>query len=70
MRRLKPLPNLSGRSFAVDVTDAAAFEAVLERIEIEDGPIRTFCSNARVVWGFAGLIDNAAFAADDIWQQS
>jgi NAD(P)-dependent dehydrogenase (short-subunit alcohol dehydrogenase family) len=62
--------SIGGRAFAVDVTDVVAFEAVLERIEIEEGPIRTFCSNAGVAWGFGGPADNAAFAADDVWQQS
>jgi len=62
--------SIGGRAFAVDVTDAAAFEAVLERIETEEGPIRTFCSNAGVAWGFGGPADNAAFATDDIWQKS
>jgi NAD(P)-dependent dehydrogenase (short-subunit alcohol dehydrogenase family) len=62
--------SIGGRAFAVDVADAAAFEAVLERIEIEEGPIRTFCSNAGVAWGFGGPADNVAFAADDIWQKS
>src|SRR5262249_57453158 len=54
--------SIGGRAFAVDVTDAAAFEAVLERIEIEEGPIRTFCSNAGVPWGFPAPADHAAFA--------
>lgn len=62
--------SVEGRAFAVDVTDAPAFEAVLERIEIEEGPISTFCSNAGVAWGFGGAADNAAFAPDDIWQKS
>jgi NAD(P)-dependent dehydrogenase (short-subunit alcohol dehydrogenase family) len=62
--------SIGGRAFAVDVTDAAAFEAVLERIEIEEGPIRTFCSNAGVAWGFGGPADNAAFATDEVWQKS
>jgi NAD(P)-dependent dehydrogenase (short-subunit alcohol dehydrogenase family) len=62
--------SIGGRAFAVDVTDAAAFEAVLARIESEEGPIRTFCSNAGVAWGFGGPADNAAFAADDVWQRS
>jgi NAD(P)-dependent dehydrogenase (short-subunit alcohol dehydrogenase family) len=56
------------RAFAVDVTDAAAFETVLARID--EGPIHTFGSNAGVAWGFAGPANNAAFAADDIWQNS
>jgi NAD(P)-dependent dehydrogenase (short-subunit alcohol dehydrogenase family) len=62
--------SIGGRAFAVDVTDAAAFEAVLERLEIEEGPIRTFCSNAGVAWGFGGPADNAAFATDEVWQKS
>jgi NAD(P)-dependent dehydrogenase (short-subunit alcohol dehydrogenase family) len=62
--------SFGGRAFAVDVTDGAAFEAVLELIEVEEGPIHTFCSNAGVAWGFGGPADNAAFAADDIWQKS
>ncbi len=61
---------IGGRAFGVDVTDADAFAAVLERIEAEEGPIRTFCSNAGVARGFGGPADNAAFASDDIWQQS
>jgi NAD(P)-dependent dehydrogenase (short-subunit alcohol dehydrogenase family) len=62
--------SIGGRAFGVDLTDAGALESVLERIEIEGGPIRTFCSNAGIARGFGGPADNAAFASDDIWQQS
>ncbi|MBS7701391.1 MULTISPECIES: SDR family oxidoreductase [unclassified Chelatococcus] len=62
--------SIGGRAFGVDVTDASAFEAVLQRIEAEEGAIGTFCSNAGVAWGFGGPSDNAAFAGDDIWQRS
>lgn len=61
---------IGGRAFGVDVADAPALEAVLERVETEEGPIRTFCSNAGIAGGFGGPADNAAFADDDVWRRS
>lgn len=62
--------SIGGRAFGVDVSDARAFEAVLERVEAEEGPVATFCSNAGIARGFGGPADNAAFSDDDIWRRS
>jgi NAD(P)-dependent dehydrogenase (short-subunit alcohol dehydrogenase family) len=61
---------VGGRAIGIDVGDAPAFDHVLDLIESEEGPIRTFCSNAGVALGFQPPFDNAAFASDDIWQRS
>ncbi|WP_240939428.1 SDR family oxidoreductase [Diaphorobacter sp. HDW4A] len=62
--------SIGGRAFGVDVTDAVALNQVLEQIELEEGPIATFCSNAGVAWGFGGPQDNVAAADDALWQRS
>jgi NAD(P)-dependent dehydrogenase (short-subunit alcohol dehydrogenase family) len=61
---------VGGRAIGVDVRDALAFDQVLDLVESEEGPIRTFCSNAGVALGFQPSPDNAAFASDEVWQGS
>lgn len=61
---------IGGRALGVDLADGAQLAEVLARIEAEEGPIDTFCSNAGVAWGFGTPPDNAAAAGDDVWQAS
>ncbi|UOM35339.1 SDR family oxidoreductase [Acuticoccus sp. I52.16.1] len=60
---------IGGRGEALDVTDPAAMEALVERVEAQDGPIGLVCSNAGIATGF-GTFDNAAGADDATWQKA
>ena len=60
---------IGGRGARLDVTDPAAMEALVDTVERDDGPIDLFCSNAGIATGF-GEYDNAAGAADAVWQKA
>ncbi|ORE94260.1 dehydrogenase [Stappia sp. 22II-S9-Z10] len=60
---------IGGRGAALDVTDPAAMEALVDTVEAEDGPIGLMVSNAGIATGF-GAYDNAAGPDDATWQKA
>ncbi|MBV9749721.1 MAG: SDR family oxidoreductase [Acetobacteraceae bacterium] len=59
-----------GASYECDVSDDSALRRVIEDVEERFGPIALFCSNAGIAAGFDLTSDNAAFAADEVWNRS
>lgn len=59
---------IGGTGMQVDVRDRAQIEAMIDRIEAEQGPVELMCSNAGIANGFDPAVVNAAGAEDEIWQ--
>ena len=59
---------LAGSAFLCDVAQEASVKTLIERTELEFGPIDLYCSNAGVALGFSPRVDNAAAGPDDLWQ--
>jgi len=59
---------LAGSAFLCDVAQEASVETLIERTELEFGPVDLYCSNAGVALGFSPRVDNAAAGPDDLWQ--
>ena len=59
---------IGGTGLRIDVRDRSQIEAMIDRIEAEQGPVDLMCSNA----GIGGLFDmaftNSADAPDEAWQ--
>ncbi|WP_136635962.1 SDR family oxidoreductase [Pseudooceanicola onchidii] len=59
---------IGGTGLQVDVRDAAAIEAMIDRIEADEGPVDLMCSNAGIANAFDLKVENAAGATAEEWQ--
>src|SRR5215813_14014739 len=59
---------IAGSAFRCDVAQESDVKALIEKTELEFGPIDLYCSNAGVALGFSPRVDNAAAGPDDLWQ--
>lgn len=61
---------IGGRGVALDVANGVAMANMIAEIEEQEGPIALFCSNAGIATGFDPAFENAAGAADEVWQRA
>ena len=59
---------IDGSASRCDVAKEADVRLLIEKAELEFGPIDLYCSNAGVALGFSSPVDNAAAGPDDLWQ--
>jgi NAD(P)-dependent dehydrogenase (short-subunit alcohol dehydrogenase family) len=61
---------IAGSAFRCDVAQEADVRSLIEKTELEFGPIDLYCSNAGVALGFSAPVDNAAAGPDNLWQRA
>ena len=59
---------IDGSASRCDVAQEADIKLLIEKTELEFGPVDLYCSNAGVALGFSSPVDNAAAGPDDLWQ--
>ncbi|HET9174962.1 MAG TPA: SDR family oxidoreductase, partial [Pseudolabrys sp.] len=60
---------IGGAAILCDVAKEAQIRSLIEKTEVEFGPIDLYCSNAGVALGFS-QVENAAAGPEELWERS